>query len=82
MEGTDSKQKTRPCLIRQLTAEELGPFCDERIILPRSSTAKEGEELSSSDDIRTMAVHYTVHGERRRGFKDAVGGQLAPHPPL
>ena len=77
MEMTDSKQKTRPCLIRQLTAEELGAFCDERIILARSSTAKEGEELSSSDDIRTMAVHYTANGERRRGFKNAVGEMVA-----
>lgn len=63
----------RPRLIRHLPSSELGAFCDERIVLARASVSKEGEELSASDDLRTMEVHYLQNGERRRAFKDAVG---------
>lgn len=64
---------SRPRLIRILAPSELGTFCDERIVLARASVAKDGDELSASDDLRTMEVHYSQNGERRRGFKDAVG---------
>ena len=63
----------RPRLIRHLPSSELGACCDERIVLARASVSKEGEELSASDDLRTMEVHYLQNGERRRAFKDAVG---------
>lgn len=64
MELSDSNDKTRPVLIRQLRIDEIAGFCEDRISLARSSEAAEGEDLTAGEDVRTLEVKYGASGER------------------
>lgn len=73
MNITDSNGSTRACLIKSIQADELDAFCQERVQLARETEALAGDDRSASDDIRTMAVQYTMNGERKRNIKDSIG---------
>ena len=70
---TDSSGNTRACLVKNIDADDLDTFCEERIQLCREAEAIAGEDRIASDDIRTMSVQYNMNGERKRNFKDSIG---------
>eukprot|EP00438_Fugacium_kawagutii_P035192 Skav232767 [mRNA] locus=scaffold1229:242985:248589:- [translate_table: standard] len=73
MSLVDRDGNSRAVLIKKMPVDQIASFCDERIQLARDATAVEGEERSSSDDIRTLSIKYTANGERRRVFKETIG---------
>lgn len=76
MELSDSNDKTRPVLIRQLRIDEIPGFCEDRISLARSSEAAEGEDLTAGEDVRTLEVKYGASGERQRSFKETISEMI------
>ena len=62
----------RVCLIKQVGADEVPKFCEERVQIYRDGEAADGDDRYVADDIRTMSVRFTAKGERRRGFKETV----------
>lgn len=72
MNVANAQGVTRPCLIHQLTEEEVPRFCEERIRLARISEAAEGDDLVAADDVRTMEIRYGPNGERLRSFRESV----------
>eukprot|EP00438_Fugacium_kawagutii_P002018 Skav214230 [mRNA] locus=scaffold1133:5725:6880:+ [translate_table: standard] len=70
LSGTDNVE--RPCLVRQIADDDLPGFCDERILLARSSESCEGQERSVAEDVRTLEVRYAYNGERQRNFRESV----------
>lgn len=69
----DQKGVQRTVIVKRLTEDMLGAYCDERIKTARSSESVEGEDQVAAEDVRTMAIQYNANGERMRGFKEAVG---------
>lgn len=60
MRLTDSDGNTRPCLIKQMMADDVAAFCEERIGLARASESAEGSDRSAPS------------GERQRSFRETV----------
>lgn len=63
----------RTVLVKKVSPDDLGSFCDERIKLARSSEGLEGEDQIAAEDVRTMSIQYNGNGERMRSFKESVG---------
>lgn len=72
MHLVDSAGRDRPCLIHQISEDQVATFCDERIKLCRSAEASSGVELLAADDVRTLEVRYGMNGERHRMFRETV----------
>ena len=72
MRIVDNKNVERPVLIGSVAESEVGVFCEQRIQAARSSEALEGDDISASDDVRTLEVTYGLNGERQQGFRESV----------
>lgn len=72
MRITDARGVEKPTLICRVSEEEIPRFCEQRIQAARSTEAAEGDDVSASDDCRTLEVTYGVNGERQRGFRESV----------
>lgn len=72
MRITDSKNVERPTLICRISEDGLALFCEQRVQAARSTEATEGDDVSASDDCRTLEVTYGLNGERQRGFRESV----------
>ena len=76
MSMTDSEGKTRPVLIRSVPVDDVGAFCEERIMLARLSESVEGSDRYAAEDARTLEVKYSPGGERQRNFKETVAAMV------
>eukprot|EP00435_Cladocopium_sp_Y103_P043411 s342_g12.t1 len=72
MRIADNKNFERPVLICRMAESEVAVFCEQRILAARSSEALEGDDISASDDVRTLEVTYGLNGERQRSFRESV----------
>lgn len=73
MSVPDGDGGNRTVLIKNVEADHVAAFCEERIQIARASEALEGDDRAAADDIRTMSVRYTANGERFRSFRESVG---------
>eukprot|EP00438_Fugacium_kawagutii_P011539 Skav230147 [mRNA] locus=scaffold1301:267704:272380:+ [translate_table: standard] len=73
MSMLDQKGIQRTVVVKQLTSDQLGGYCDERIKNARSSESVEGDDQIAAEDVRTMAIQYNMNRERLRGFRESVG---------
>jgi hypothetical protein len=62
----------RPVLVRNIAITDLDAFCEERIGWARDSIAVAGNDLSVSEDVRTLSIKFAPDGTRSRTFRESV----------
>ena len=66
-------EANRPVLLKEVSEDELGDFCEERVDLARRSVAIAGNDRVAGDDVRTLEVTFGPDGSRSRTFRQSVG---------
>jgi hypothetical protein len=62
----------RPVLVKDIAIADLDVFCEERIGWARDSVAIAGNDLSVSEDVRTLSIKFAPDGTRSRTFRESV----------
>ena len=68
----DSSGQMQTVMVKHLDHQDVPAFCESQIQLARSSEATEGDDRYAGEDIRTLAVKYSINGERQRSVKESI----------